>query len=88
MSQITRNEKRLLIAYTAAFVAALLLIAATLAVLAAYKFGIKHAIEDSVIYTVDIYDPDDPESSAFGEYDQAIYIVLDDNTYVHGMYQG
>ena len=88
MNQIPRNEKQLLIAYTAAIIAGLWLIVAALAVLTAYKLGIRHAIEDSVIYTVDIYDPDDPESSAFGECDLAIYIELDDNTYVHGMYQG
>lgn len=50
--------------------------------------GIRHAIEESVIWTVDVYNPDDPESSAWGEYDQAIYIDLDGETYIHGMYQG
>ena len=49
--------------------------------------GIRHAIEDSEIWTVDVYNPDDPESSAWGEYDQIIYIDLDGDTYEHGMYQ-
>jgi len=49
--------------------------------------GIRHAIEDSKIWTVDVYNPDDPESSAWGEYDQIIYIDLDGDIYEHGMYQ-
>lgn len=50
--------------------------------------GIKHAINDSVIWTVDRYDPDDPEASEWNGYDQLIYIDLDGNTYEHGMFQG
>ena len=49
--------------------------------------GIRHAIEDSVVFTVDRYDPDAPEESAWGEYDQLIFIELDDEIYMHGMYQ-
>lgn len=50
--------------------------------------GIQHAIEDSVIFTVDIYCPDDPDQSAWNGYDQLIYIDLDGSVYEHGMYQG
>ena len=54
----------------------------------AYNVGIHHAIYDSCIWTVDRYDPENPDASAWGEYDQVIYIELDDNLYTHGMYQG
>ena len=54
---------------------------------AGYADGVQHAIEDSIIFTVDVYNPDAPEESAWGEFDQLIYIELDDETYVHGMYQ-
>ena len=50
--------------------------------------GVRHAIEDSVIWTVDIYDPDNPSASACGIYDQLIYIDLDGESFAHGMYQG
>lgn len=50
--------------------------------------GVHHAIEDSEIYTVTRYNPDDPDASAWEEYDQQIFIDLDGQTYVHGMYQG
>lgn len=50
--------------------------------------GIAHAIRDSRIYAVECYDPDDPSASAWGEYDLRIFITLDGETYVHGMYQG
>ena len=49
--------------------------------------GIRHAIEDSEIWTVDCYNPDDPESSAWNGYDQLIYIELDGQQYEHGMIQ-
>ena len=52
--------------------------------------GIHHAVNDSVIYTVDVYDPEivyvDPKTG--NEYDQQIFIELDGHTYIHGMYQG
>ena len=50
--------------------------------------GVKHAIEDSCIWTVDRYDPDNPEESAWNGYDQLIFIELDGNIFEHGMYQG
>ena len=68
---------------------AIILILAAIA--AAYTVGrengIWHAIEDSVIWTVDRYDPDDPEASAWGGYDQLIFIELDGDVYEHGMIQ-
>lgn len=67
-------------------VAALLAAAALFA--AGRQEGIRHAIEDACIWTVDCYNPEDPESSAWGEYDQLIFIDLDGNLYEHGMYQG
>lgn len=50
--------------------------------------GITHAICDSCIYTVDVYNPENPEGSAWNGYDQLIFIELDGETYMHGMYQG
>ena len=51
--------------------------------------GIRHAIEDSVIYTVECYDPDDPYANARPDgTDQTIFIELDGERYEHGMYQG
>ena len=67
-------------------VAALLAAAALYA--GAFSAGVRHAIEDSEIWTVTCYNPENPEESAWGEYDQLIYIELDDNLYMHGMYQG
>ena len=49
--------------------------------------GIRHAIEDSCIWTVDRYDPENPEESAWNGYDQLIYIEIDGNLYEHGMIQ-
>ena len=49
--------------------------------------GIRHAIEDAQIWTVDRYDPDAPEESAWNGYDQRIFIDLDGQTYEHGMFQ-
>lgn len=54
---------------------------------AAYEEGIRHAIEDSIIWTVDIYNPDNPEDSAWNGYDQRIIIELDGEWYEHGMIQ-
>lgn len=50
--------------------------------------GVRHAIEDSEIFTVTRYNPDDPEDSAWNGYDQCVYINLDGEVYAHGMYQG
>lgn len=55
---------------------------------ASYHAGIRHAIEDSEIWTVTCYNPDNPEESAWNGYDQLIYIELDGELYAHGMYQG
>lgn len=55
---------------------------------AGHKDGVKHAIEDSEIWTVDVYTPGHPELSEWNGYDQLIYIDLDGETYMHGMYQG
>lgn len=67
------------------------IIIALIAAVAIYQAGrhegIRHAIEDSCIWTVDVYNPEDPEASAWGEYDQRIVIELDGDTYEHGMYQ-
>lgn len=67
-------------------VAVLLLVLA--AFVAGQAAGVRHAICDSCIWTVDRYDPEDPESSAWGEYDQLIFIELDGQVFEHGMYQG
>lgn len=76
-------RKAIISAIAAAIIAALLFWAYQ----AGRAAGIRHAIEDSVIWTVTCYDPDAPEESAWGEYDQQIFIELDNNIYVHGMYQ-
>ena len=72
----------------------LLTIAAILAaLLAAFGFGrasgIRHAIQDSTIWTVECYNPENPDENARTDgTDQTIYIDLDGNLYEHGMYQG
>ncbi len=73
-----------------AVLAALMTIA--LAIAAAYTFGrnagIRHAIEDAEIWTLEVYDPDDPYENARPDgTDQTIYIELDGQLYEHGMYQ-
>ena len=73
--------KRTIIAVTAA-----LLFAA--AFMAGRRAGVKHALEDSCIWTVDVYDPDDPGESAWNGYDQRIFIELDGELCEHGMFQG
>lgn len=50
--------------------------------------GIRHALDDSCIWTVTCYDPENPDESAWNGYDQEIFIELDGDLYVHGMYQG
>lgn len=73
----------------------LLAIVAALAIIAAASFaagraaGIRHAIEDSIIWTVELYDPDNPDENARPDgTDQTIYIELDGDLYEHGMFQG
>ncbi len=65
----------------------LILIAAT-AFIAGRFSGIRHAVEDSEIWTVERYDPEHPEESAWDGYDQKIFINLDGQLYEHGMIQG
>lgn len=51
--------------------------------------GVRHALEDSIIWTVERYDPENPEETAREDgTDQTIYIELDGNLYEHGMFQG
>lgn len=69
-----------------AAVAVVLLLAC--AFCAGRREGVRHAIEDSEIWTVTCYNPDDPDDSAWNGYDQCIYIDLDGQTYEHGMHQG
>ena len=71
-----------------AIVAALVIIAAT-SFAAGRAAGIRHAIEDAEIFTVECYDPDNPDENARPDgTDQTIYIILDDQIYEHGMFQG
>jgi len=71
-----------------AIVAALLLIAAA-SFHAGRAAGIRHAIEDSEIWTVECYAPDDPDRNLRPDgMDQTIYIELDGQLYEHGMWQG
>lgn len=44
--------------------------------------GVRHAIEDSEIWTVECYDPLNPPDE-----DQEIFVELDGQTYVHTMTQ-
>lgn len=60
--------------------AAVLLLLAALLFLAGRASGIRHALEDSEIWTVEIYDPENPA-------EQEIYIDLDGETYVHTIIQ-
>ena len=54
-----------------------------------YNAGIRHAIEASVIWTVERYDPMNPEENARPDgTDQTVWIELDGDLYEHGMYQG
>lgn len=71
-----------------AMIAALLLAAAA-AFIAGRAAGIRHAIEDSIIWTVECYNPATPEENARPDgTDQTIFIDLDGNLYEHGMIQG
>lgn len=54
-----------------------------------YNAGVQHAISDSIIWTVECYDPQNPYENVRPDgTDQTIYIELDGNIYEHGMYQG
>ena len=69
------------------------LAAALLIALAIYQAGrregIRHAIEESCIWTVECYDPENPDENARDDgTDQTIFIELDGDLYEHGMYQG
>ena len=72
----------------------ILAIAVALALAAALFYagraaGVRHAIEDAVIFTVECYDPANPYENARPDgTDQTIYIELDGQIYEHGMYQG
>ena len=72
----------------------ILAIAAALALAAALFYagraaGVRHAIEDAVIFTVECYDPASPYENARPDgTDQTIFIELDGQIYEHGMYQG
>lgn len=70
----------------AGILAALFLLFAVFA--AGRESGIRHVLYDAEIWTVDCYDPDNPDDSAFGEFDQKIFILVDGEIYVHGMYVG
>lgn len=53
------------------------------------QVGIRHAITDACIWTVECYDPDDPYANVREDgLDQTIFIELDGDIYEHGMYQG
>ena len=68
---------------------ALILIAAVMLWSYSFQAGVRHAIEDSCIWTVERYDPDNPyENLRDDGTDQTIYIELDGELYEHGMYQG
>ena len=52
-----------------------------------WTMGIRHVLGDMEIYTVDRYDPDFPEESAWNGFDQQVFVELDGQIYEHGMYQ-
>ena len=64
---------------------------AAMLILAAYaaghREGKRHVIEDSAIWTVEVYDPDN-DAYPLEDYDQIIYIDIDGELYEHGMIQG
>ena len=50
--------------------------------------GIHHVINDSVVFTVECYDPENPDENLRPDgCDQTIYIELDGQTYERGMFQ-
>lgn len=71
----------------------LLSLLALLAILTAYtaghREGVRHAVEDSTVWAVECYDPDNPDETRRDDgTDLTIYIDLDGETYEHGMIQG
>ena len=64
---------------------------AAILILAAYaaghREGKRHVIEDSIIWTVEVYDPDN-DAHPLDDFDQIIYIDIDGELYEHGMIQG
>ncbi len=51
--------------------------------------GIFHTVHACEIYTVERYDPDNPESTARPDgYDQTVYIIIDGMEIEKGMHQG
>ncbi|MBQ8708550.1 MAG: hypothetical protein IJ523_10725 [Succinivibrionaceae bacterium] len=72
-----------------ALIAAAMILVAALSFAAGRTEGIRHAIEDSEIWTVECYDPADPYRNERPDgTDQTIYITLDGQDYEHGMWQG
>ena len=73
----------------ALFALLIMVLSAFSAFSAGFSAGISHAITDSVIWTVECYDPLDPYANARDDgTDQTIYIELDGELYEHGMFQG
>ena len=71
----------------AIMLAAVLIAAVSFAV--GRRVGISHAITDSCIWTVERYDPDEPDANCREDgLDQTIFIELDGELYEHGMIQG
>ena len=54
---------------------------------AGYREGKRHVIEDSIIWTVEVYDPGN-DAYPLEDYDQIICIDIDGDLYEHGMVQG
>ena len=55
----------------------------------AYNRGIDHALRNLEIYTVERYDPNDPDATARTDgTDQTVYIELDGEVHEYGMIQG
>ena len=64
------------------------LVLVLLAFTAGRQAGIHHAVTDMEVYTVDLYDPDNPAASEWQGYDMQIHIELDGQAYSHGLYVG
>ena len=78
-------KKYLIVALSAALIAAVILCAYQ----AGKTEGIRHALCDCEVFTVERYDPDNPDENTRPDgTDQTIFFILDDEIYEHGMYQG